>query len=183
MKQKIGRWESKGKKYWIDLYEEEFNGKPSYYYKEDRGGGNLGHISKEEAFKKMEQKVQDAQLDGINFKKVLGQMKLGGSFVVAVDLTHKDRENLIKQIHSKFTSGAPGKDIHTLISSPFDGAAIIEIDWWAEKYGPGKYPGDTKPLKTIVYPDKAIGSAPEHVKSRLDLIIKELGINNKVKYQ
>lgn len=42
MNKVIARWEARGGKTWLELYEEEVKGKPSYFYRGTDGGGNVG---------------------------------------------------------------------------------------------------------------------------------------------
>ena len=63
----IKRWQTRGNKYWLELYRDE-NG---YSYKGDGCCGNLGDITLDEALARMQWKL-DAALawDGINMKEV-----------------------------------------------------------------------------------------------------------------
>jgi len=63
----IARWETRGKKYWYELYQDE----KGLYYKEDHGGGNLGKMTVKQATKYIEERTGDAKkYDGISYKKV-----------------------------------------------------------------------------------------------------------------
>jgi hypothetical protein len=63
----VGRWESKGGKYWIELNKDGMG----YSYDTNSGGGNMGNVSESSAIKDVEQMVKDSvQYDGINMRRV-----------------------------------------------------------------------------------------------------------------
>ena len=45
----IKRWESRKGKYWVELHQTEYDGQPSYHYKTDNGGGNMGNTTLDKA--------------------------------------------------------------------------------------------------------------------------------------
>ena len=68
---KVARWETRGRKHWYELFEEEFQGKPSYHYTGDNCGGNIGWSTLDDAMLTMMRKVSDAKrYDNINLGKV-----------------------------------------------------------------------------------------------------------------
>ncbi len=74
-KKLIKHWATKGGKFWIKLYRNDFKGKESYEYEETGGSGNLGYMSEEEAIAKMEEKIMSAKaIDDVNYYEI----ELGG---------------------------------------------------------------------------------------------------------
>jgi hypothetical protein len=64
----IARWESRGKKHWYALYQDDFG----YNYKGNGCSGFMGGATKEEAFAKMEDMIYWAKkIDGHNMKRVV----------------------------------------------------------------------------------------------------------------
>lgn len=71
MKTLLGRWESRGKRYWLELFESDFQGKPSYDYRGDSCAGNYGWTTKENALARFDAYVKMVYTDsGIKLKKV-----------------------------------------------------------------------------------------------------------------
>jgi hypothetical protein len=66
----LKRWASRGQKYWLELFRQDFCGRESYAYQQDHGGGNLGHMDLESALENMREKIRYFGLDGINLKEV-----------------------------------------------------------------------------------------------------------------
>ena len=67
----VARWETRGKKYWYELYEESYRGKPVYAYRMDHGCGNLGCMSRAAAIRYLVGQMAGARIiDGINYKRV-----------------------------------------------------------------------------------------------------------------
>lgn len=70
-KEKIARWQTRGGKYWYELYQDE----SGFTYRGDNAGGNLGDVSREEAIATIEKKVRDHKaIDGINMTRVSGSV-------------------------------------------------------------------------------------------------------------
>jgi len=63
----IARWETRGKKYWYDLYSEPFKGKSSHHYRMKNGGGNIGYSTKAEAIAYI---LKRMKYDDNNYKRV-----------------------------------------------------------------------------------------------------------------
>ena len=63
----IARWETKGKKYWYDLYHEKWKGKDTHYYKTTNGGGEIGYSTKSEAIANIQARVRSSDK---NYKRV-----------------------------------------------------------------------------------------------------------------
>jgi hypothetical protein len=64
----VGRWESRGRKYWIELFD---NGDGTFSYTEDNGGGYMAQISRTNAFAEIERTVADMkEIDNITLKRV-----------------------------------------------------------------------------------------------------------------
>ena len=53
----LTRWESRGGKYWFELYVENYNDKPSYFYKGEGCGGNLGTITEKDAYARAQELI------------------------------------------------------------------------------------------------------------------------------
>jgi len=65
----IARWETRGKRYWYELY--KWGSGRGYYYKMNNGGGSLGSMSKIAAIQYLEiQMAAAAAVDGIHYKGV-----------------------------------------------------------------------------------------------------------------
>jgi hypothetical protein len=63
----IGRWESKGGKYWIELNKDDMG----YSYNTNNGGGNIGNVPESSAIKDIDEMIKDSiQYDGINMRRV-----------------------------------------------------------------------------------------------------------------
>jgi hypothetical protein len=63
----VGRWQSKGGKYWIAVYEDEHG----FFYRSDDGGGSFGYQSREQALAQIEGRVADmAKIDGIRLRRI-----------------------------------------------------------------------------------------------------------------
>jgi hypothetical protein len=67
-KELIARWETKGKKYWVELFDNK-NG--SFSSTEDNGGSYMGITTKENAIEEIELYIKDLRKDKINMKRVL----------------------------------------------------------------------------------------------------------------
>jgi len=64
----IASWETRGGRYYYDLYEI----KDGYMYTTANGFNSLGNVSKEEAISQVEKDIETAkEIDGINFRRVL----------------------------------------------------------------------------------------------------------------
>jgi hypothetical protein len=71
-KQVVGRWETRGKRYWIELVRDA----RGFSYRSDNGGGNLGAVPEAKAIAIINKKVQQAKaIDRINYKRVIGEAK------------------------------------------------------------------------------------------------------------
>jgi len=66
MKTLIARWETRGGKYWLELYKDE----SGYTYKQEHGGGNIGTLDSKIAMDTMERHISYSKMDGINLKRV-----------------------------------------------------------------------------------------------------------------
>ena len=67
MKKLIARWETRGKRYWYELYQDDFG----YSYSGHFCGGNIGNVTEGMALDHMYKKVaDDAVIDSINMKRV-----------------------------------------------------------------------------------------------------------------
>lgn len=63
----IARWQTRGGKHWYELFEQDFQGKPSYHYNGDNCGGNIGWSTRDKAIQNIQTRVDDtAKYDGIN---------------------------------------------------------------------------------------------------------------------
>lgn len=71
MKTLIARWEVKGGKRFLNLYQDEFRGKPSYDYEEDNGGGNIGYQpTDQDAINSLALKLECFKMDFPSLKRV-----------------------------------------------------------------------------------------------------------------
>lgn len=64
----IARWETRGQRYWYELYRDNMG----FTFRSEDGGGNLGYMALDTAMANIEQRVRDAKrFDNINMKQVL----------------------------------------------------------------------------------------------------------------
>lgn len=64
----IARWETRGRKYWLELYEDQFG----FSYQMDNGGGSMGYIPRNDALARVQGMVDDARkIDRINMQRVV----------------------------------------------------------------------------------------------------------------
>jgi hypothetical protein len=57
----IGRWQSRGGKYWLELIE---NANGSFSYRHENGGGYMGFVSADTAWARMDSELQSYAFDG-----------------------------------------------------------------------------------------------------------------------
>jgi hypothetical protein len=62
----VARWETRGKRYWYELYHDELG----FTYTGRDCGGNLGTLGIECALARMGELIASDKLDGINLKRV-----------------------------------------------------------------------------------------------------------------
>ncbi len=63
----VGRWSTRGGKYWLELIQ---NADGSYSYRHESGGGYMGQLSLDEAFRRMGEELQSYASDGHHLKQV-----------------------------------------------------------------------------------------------------------------
>lgn len=67
----VASWQNWTGRYWLNLYEFEFEGTPAYEFSADNGRGNLERMSRARAIATMEEKVRGYALcDNIRMERI-----------------------------------------------------------------------------------------------------------------
>lgn len=64
----LAKWRTRGGKYWLELIQ---NADGSYSYRHENGGGYMGQVSADDAFRRMADEIKSYATDGHTLKPIL----------------------------------------------------------------------------------------------------------------